>query len=96
MSLFNAMGFNTSHAEGISAAQELRIDATPVVDEAGEDTGVTKPRLFYRDDCTVEGWYPRPVLPTRILSHTWSDYFKPSNPGAGLPVSVFSLMLYCV
>ena len=70
--------FNKANADGLMAVQELRISA-------GSKEGSVE--VHYRDDCTVDGWLPRPVLPTVALSHTWKDMFKCSDPRQGFPVS---------
>lgn len=77
-SMLDKMGFNAGSAEGLMNAQEFRLSTDA-------DTG--KVQLHYRDDCTVDGWLPRPVLPTTTLASTWKDFFKCSDPTQGIPVS---------
>jgi len=45
-SLFKAMNFNTNHADGITAAQEIRLTADPIVEETGENSD-TSLKMFY-------------------------------------------------
>lgn len=60
------------------AVQEFRLSLNGTTEEV---------QLHYREDCTVDGWLPRPVLPTLALSFTWKDQFRCSDPSQGFPVS---------
>ena len=78
------LNFNAGNADGITSAQEIRLCI-------GTDGQV---EMHYRPDCTEEGWYPRPVLPTAALSNTWASYFKPTDSTQGNPVSVINAILF--
>ncbi len=79
-SAFDALEFDPCNFQGLMDAQEFRICM-------GGTAKCHELQLHYRADCTVEGWLPRPVLPTRRLASKWKDYFKPSDPSQGVPVS---------
>jgi len=70
--------FNAGDADGLMAAQEFRLALNSTTEEV---------QLHYRNDCTMDGWLPRPVLPTTELSSTWKDKFVCSDPTQGAPVS---------
>jgi len=70
--------FNAFNIEGISRAQEIRLTAS--TDGKSVD-------IFYRDDCTVEGWFPRPVQPDISLSSHWARIFRHPDARQGNPMS---------
>ena len=74
---FSGDNFNTGNAVGILACQEIRLS----MKDDGSDI-----QVHYRPDCTQQGWYPRPVLPTAALSSTWKDHFVSKDPTQGYPV----------
>lgn len=78
--MFDSINVNEESPIGLMEAHELRLNVS------SEHEGYVQ--LFYRDDCTVEGWYPRPVLPNASLSSTWTNFFKSSDPAQGDPVSL--------
>ena len=76
--LFNDLNFDVEDFVGLKEMHEFRIN----MNAAG-----TGSQLHYREDCTEEGWYPRPVQPSQSLSSQWKNHFKAASPLDGLPVS---------
>jgi len=70
--------FNAFNIEGITRAQEIRITAS--LDGKSVD-------IFYREDCTVEGWFPRPVQPDASLALHWANVFQHPDKAQGNPIS---------